>query len=155
MGPDKRNAMIVASLIGSMTIGATLLLWLEPPMPGWASNTLLMAESSRNVAEVQIDYVAAPADRDFFDCIIGPDGQCIWEPRSSHVRVAVIATNAPTLPQAQAETLLAVFGTLEQRHGLDLAQVWLHPASDARLHPELSEQAHDLCQLLLRKGIVR
>ena len=155
MGPDKRNAKIVASLIASMTIGATALLWLEPPMPGWSSTTLLMAESARGVEEVQIDYISAPADRGFFDCVIAPDGNCHWAPRSSTVRLAVVASDAQALPQPQAETLLAVFGTMAQRHGLDLARVWLHPASDARLHPELSDQAHDLCELLLRKGIVR
>jgi hypothetical protein len=47
-----------------------------------------------------------------------------------------------------------VFGSMTQRHGLDLRRVWLHPASDARLHPELPPAAHELCNLLVRKSIV-
>ncbi len=58
------------------------------------------------------------------------------------------------MPDAQCRTLLAVFGVMTQRHGLDLERVWLDPASDARLHPELPAAAHRLVALLVRKGIV-
>ena len=153
---DARNTRTVAFLIGSMTIGAAVLLWMEPPTPGWSSETLLMAESARAVDEVRIEYVMPDAAIDLADrdCAVLPSGECDWRPQGSRIRLAVIGSEASELSQAQAEMLLAVFGTLTQRHGLELERVWLHPASDARLHPELPAQAHDLCDLLVRKGIV-
>jgi hypothetical protein len=153
---DVRNTKTVVFLIGSMTIGAAVLLWLEPPTPGWSPATLLMAESARAVDEVRIDYVTpdGPIDPEECDCAVLPSGACVWRPQGSRIRLAVIGSEASELSQAQAQTLLAVFGTLTQRHGLQLERVWLHPASDARLHPELPAQAHDLCDLLVRKGIV-
>jgi hypothetical protein len=153
---DKRNALIVACLIGSMTLGAAVLLGLEPPTPGWSSGTLLLAESGYAVEEVQIEYGGpdAPVDPTAYDCAVLPSGECAWRPSGPRIRLAVIGSEAPRLPQAQAKALLAAFGSMTQRHGLDLDSVWLHPASDARLHPELPAQAHDLCDLLVRKGIV-
>jgi hypothetical protein len=153
---DTRNTKIVAMLIGSMTIGAAALLWLEPPTPGWSSATLLMAESVRPIEDVQIDYVEpgsaeGPAA---YDCVIAPSGQCTWRPQGPQVRMAVIGAESGRMTREQAEKVLAVFGSLSQRHGLDLERVWLHPASDARLHPELPAPAHDLCDLLVRKGII-
>jgi hypothetical protein len=151
---DKRNAKTVACLIGSMTIGAALLLWFEPATPGWSSNTLLMAESARPIEEVRVEFTAPDADAAAYDCRVLPNGQCEWRPRSPRIRLAIVGSDSPQLPRAQAETLLAVFGSLTQRHGLNLHRVWLHPASDARLHPELPAQARELCDLLTRKGII-
>lgn len=156
MSADKRNTKIVALLIGSMTLGAAVLLWLEPPTHGWSSGTLLMAENGPGVAEVQIEYVAEPdaelAGR--YDCLVLPDGTCEWRPNSPRVRLALVGSGEQPLPEEQCRTLLAVFGVMTQRHGLDLEQVWLDPASDARLHPELPAAAHRLVELLVRKGIV-
>jgi hypothetical protein len=153
---DKRNTKIVALLIGSMTFGAAVLLWLEPPTHGWSSGTLLMAESVAAVEEVRIEYVGdeAAGRAAAYDCLILPDGTCAWRPSGPRVRLAVVGAHDGPLPEAQCRTLLAVFGVLTQRHGLDLEQVWLDPASDARLHPELPAAAHTLVELLVRKGIV-
>ena len=139
-----------------MTFGAAVLLWLEPPTHGWSSGTLLMAESGPDVAEVRIEYVA---DRGAgrvveYDCLVLPDGTCEWRPNGPQVRLALLGSEEGPMPEAQCRTLLAVFGVMTQRHGLDLGQVWLDPASDARLHPELPAAAHRLVELLVRKGIV-
>lgn len=153
---DTRNTKVVAYLIGAMTLGAVILLWSEPPTPGWSAEALLMAESVRGISEVQIDYVAAddrlPAEE--YDCLILPDGACQWQPRGPRIRLGVVGSAGSRLPSAQARTLLTAFGAMTQRHGLDLRHVWLHPASDARLHPELPPAAHDLVRLLVRKRIV-
>ncbi len=151
-----RNTKVVALLIASMTLGAVVLLWAEPPTPGWSSGTLLMAESAQPVREVRIEYTDSEkiAETGPWDCIIRPDGQCVWQPGGEKIRVLIDGDGEARLSEAQARTLLAVFGSLTQRHGLDLHRVWLHPASDARLHPELPPAAHDLCRLLVRKGII-
>ena len=156
MTADTRNTITVAFLIGSLTLGAAILLWFEPPVPGWSSATLLMAESVPAIEEVQIDYAGPDVSIDpaAYDCLVLPNGECQWRPRDPRIRLAVVGSEAQRLSQPQARTLLAVFGSMTQRHGLDLRRVWLHPASDARLHPELPPQAHDLCDLLVRKGIV-
>ena len=139
-----------------MTIGATVLLWMEPPSPGWSPATLLMAESAHNVDEVRVEFVAADAlpEPGTYDCAILPNGDCTWDPQSAQIRLVVVSSDEPALPRAQAEMLLSVFGSLNHRHGLNLEHVWLHPSSDARLHPDLPAQAHDLCDLLVRKGVI-
>lgn len=157
MSADKRNTKIVAFLIGSMTIGAAFLLWLEPPVRGWSSGTLLMAESVPAIEDVRVEYVDtedATAGISGYDCVVLPDGACEWRPSGTRIRLAVIGRAGQPLPEAQSRTLLAVFGSMAQRHGLDLERVWLDPASDARLHPELPAAAHGLVELLVRKGIV-
>jgi hypothetical protein len=153
---DTRNTTIVAFLFGAMTLGAAILLWFEPPTPGWSSSALLMAESGRGVEELRIDYAGSGStvEPGVYDCVVYPDGRCDWRPRGAQVRLLVSGLGQQGLAPAQAEKLLAVFGSLTQRHGLDLERVWLHPASDARLHPELPVAAHDLCDLLVRKGII-
>jgi hypothetical protein len=156
MAGDKRNTVMVASLIGSMTLGAGLLLWLEPATPGWSPGTLLMAESVRAIEDVRVEYAppGAVIEPGKHDGLVQADGACEWRPRGPRIRLAVVGSESERLPQAQAKTLLAIFGSMEQRHGLELERVWLDPASDARLHPELPAQAHDLCRLLVRKGII-
>jgi len=153
---DKRNTKVVAFLIGSMTVGAAVLLWLEPPTEGWSATTLLMAERVPAIEDVQVQYAeqGAGLDPNAYDCVVWPSGDCRWKPRGSRICLAVMGSDAEQLPQPQAEKLLAAFGSMTQRHGVDLRRVWLHPASDARLHPELPPAAHDLCDLLIRKGIV-
>jgi hypothetical protein len=153
---DTRNSKTVVLLIGSMTLGAALLLWFEPPVPGWSSTTLLMAESAGTVEDVQVTYVwpQAVIDPAAYDCLVLPSGECEWRPRDGRVRLAVIGSGADRLTDAQAETLLVVLGSLTQRHELRLDRVWLDPPSDARLYPDLPPEAHDLCELLVRKGII-
>ena len=63
MSPETRNAKVVAILVGSMTLGAAGLLWLEPPARGWASSALLLAEHGDPIQTVHITY--APAGRPF------------------------------------------------------------------------------------------
>jgi hypothetical protein len=153
---DKRNTKVVAFLIGSMTLGAAVLLGLEPPTRGWSATTLLMAERVRAIEDVQVQYADPDAvvDPNAYDCVVWPSGECQWQPHGPRICLAVMGSGSQPLPHTQAETLLAVFGSMTQRHGLDLRRVWLHPASDARLHPELPPAAHELCNLLVRKSIV-
>lgn len=156
MSPETRNKRVIAILVASMTLGSIALFWLEPPTPGWSSSPLLMAETVRGLEEVRVDFAdrADGANSDEYDCVILADGECEWRPRGSRIRMLVIGSDADSMPDMQARTLLAVFGSMNQRYGLDLHSVWLHPLSDARLHPELSASAHDLCDLLVRKGII-
>ena len=139
-----------------MTFGAATLLWLEPVTHGWSSGALLMAESVPRVEEVRIEYAddGAAGHTVGYDCLVLPDGKCEWRPNGPRIRLALVGSEDAPMPEAQCRTLLAVFGVMTQRHGLDLEQVWLDPASDARLHPELPAAAHRLVELLVRKGIV-
>lgn len=156
MAGEKRNTHVIACVIAAMTLGAALLLWMEPESPGWSKTTLLMAESVPAVEEVRIEYLE-PLTREHletFDCLVLPDGQCDWRPRQGAIRLGVVGINAQPLSEKQKYTLLAVVGSLSQRHGLDIKRVWLDPSSDARLHPELPDGARGLAELLVRKGII-
>ncbi|MBU0640512.1 MAG: hypothetical protein KKB50_16740 [Planctomycetes bacterium] len=156
MAADTRNAKVVIALTVSMTVGAALLLWLEPTTRGWSPTTLLMAERGTRVHEVAIDYVppTAPLPAEMYDCIVYDDGDWDWKPRGSSIRLAVAGSTSQHLSEAQANTLLAVLGSMKQLRGLDLNRVRLLPESDARRRPELPPEAHDLCELLARKRII-
>ena len=156
MNPEARNTKVVAILVLSMTVGAAALFWLEPATPGWGQSNLLMAETDRGLQEVRVDFASFDDkfNGDDYDCVVLPDGECEWRPRGSRISLLVVGADAESMPTDQARTLLAVFGSMNQRHGLDLGGVWLNPVSDARLHPELPGPAHDLCDLLVRKSII-
>jgi hypothetical protein len=115
-----------------------------------------MAESVRAIEDVRIEYAKPDSviDGSRHDGVVLPNGECEWHPGGPRIRLVVVGSDSRRLPQAQAKALLAIFGSMTQRHGLDLDRVWLDPASDARLHPELPAQAHDLYKLLMRKGII-
>jgi len=156
MIPEQRNALVVASMVASMTLGAVTLLWLEPPARGWTSSTLLMAESVPVIDEVRVEYLEQLTSErvEQYDCIVLPDGQCDWRPSGGLIRLGVVGDSEQMLSDSQCRTLLAALGSMTHRRRLNLDQVWLDPASDARLHPELPSGAHCLVDLLVRKGVI-
>lgn len=157
MVPDSRNTRIVACLIASMTLGAGVLLWLEPASRGWAKGPLLLAENGRAIESVVISYARAdePVVPDDYGCLVFPDGQCEWRPDSTLLRVLVVGSPDEQLGDAQARALLMLLGNV--CHGRkDVASfVRLDPGSDARLVSDLPRQGQALTRLLVRKGIVR
>jgi hypothetical protein len=158
MTTDKRNTQVVACLIAAMTAGAALLLWLEPPVNGWSESTLLMAETVPAIAEVRVEFVQPLTHENLqnYDCILLPDGQCDWRPQGGEkLRLAVVGIPDEEMSEEQSRTLLQVFGSMTQRHALSLKNVWLDPASDARLYPDLAAGAHSLTNLLVRKGLIQ
>ena len=157
MVPDSRNTRIVACLIASMTLGAGVLLWLEPPARGWSQGPLLLAEDGHTFQGVVIDYSrpGEPVVPDDYGCLVFPDGQCEWHPNSTLLRVLVVGSPDAALADAQARALLMLLGNVS--HGRQDVASWvrLNPASDARLVSDLPPQARALTRLLTRKGIVR
>lgn len=149
-----RNTKVVALLIASMTFGAALLLWLEPSTPSWSSSPLMAG--AQRLDSVRVEYWpstrALPAD---FDCLIQLDGTCVSRAEGSEFRLLIAGGEAEQVPTEQARALLRVFSSISGRPGFASDTVWLHPASDPRLHPDLPPAAHDLCNLMLRKGLIR
>ena len=115
-----------------------------------------MAERAHPIRDVRIDYAenVETVLANQYDCVIRPDGTCDWRPQGGRIGLLVIGSRAGALSDDQSLALLAVLGAMHQRHRLDLERVWLDPASDARLHPELSPAAHELVNLLVRKRII-
>ncbi len=153
MPPLSRNAKVVVSLVTSVSLGAGVLLSTEPEFRQWA---VPPCDPQSPPSEVQIAWVPPerPLDPNRYDCLIYPDREPLWQPRGPRLHVAVVGTGQDRLPREQVRRLLAVLGGL-RRIGLDLSAFELEPESDVRLHPDLPPQAHDLCALLTRKGIVR
>lgn len=153
MIPLSRNAKVVVSLVVSVSLGTGVLLSTEPELRQWA---VPPCDPQTRPRQVQIAYV--PPERGVepgqYDCLIYPDREPLWQPRGPALHVAVVGTSQDRLPKQQVRRLLAVLGGL-RRIGLELSAFELEPASDARLHPDLPPQAHELCALLTRKGIVR
>lgn len=155
MVADSRNTKVVACLIASMTLGAGLLLWLEPATRGWSPAALLLAEDGTQIESVLIEYcvpgqAVEPAD---FGCIVFPNGQVEWHPRAAQLRLLFIGTDSDTLDPSQARKLLSILGNVAQGRPGVAEFIRLHPGSDPRLF-DLPAQCHALAALLVRKGIV-
>ena len=160
MNGDTRNTKVVVCLILAMTAGALLLLLLEPrPAPADVSATVpLTARAGTPVEDVLIEFAApdAGAARNA-DCLILPDGTCDWRAdglSGPRVRLAVVGSNANGLPDEQKRSLLAVLDNLRQGRAGRMLRVRLHPGFDARLRPVLPPEVRDLCDLLVRKGMI-
>lgn len=160
MAANTRNSKVVALLVGSMTFGAALLLWLEPQRPTWRESTPLLAQRGVTIQEVTIDYVREgdAVVRDNYDCVVDPDGACDWAPRGPAVRLLVVGSAGKVLPEKQAKSLLAVLANMSQAHQLDVrpnaGRVRLAATADAERDATLPAQARHLRQLLERKQII-
>ncbi|MBK8915935.1 MAG: hypothetical protein IPM64_15305 [Phycisphaerales bacterium] len=161
MAANTRNSKVVALLVGSMTFGAALLLWLEPRGPRWSGGAPLVAQRGQAIESVTIEYArdgdAVPLAE--FACAVFPDGSCRWEPRGGHVRMLVIGSAGAELPAEQARSVLAVFGSMSDNHSLDVrpsaGRIRLDPNSDPARRSDLPRQAQSLRELLARKQFIR
>ncbi len=153
MPPLSRNAKVVVSLLISVSLGTGVLLSTEPQMRQWAVPPW---NPQRPPSAVRIAYIPPEQtpEPEQYDCLIYPDREPLWRPRGAELQVAVVGSSEDRLPREQVRRLLAVLGGL-RRIGLDLSAFRLDPRSDVRLNPDLPPQAHELCALLTRKGIVR
>ena len=154
---DQRNARIVGTLIGSLTIGAGVLLWLEPRgVSGRTRASLLMMENQPAIEDVTIEFAGADEryDETVFDCILHPDGRVTWQPSSTSLRVLLVGSGGEHLAEAQAGELLRLLGLLSSERGLDLRRVKLSEESDWRHAPGLPLEARDLADLLVRKDFI-
>lgn len=163
MAADRRNTIVVIALILSMTIGARVLLWLEPSTPRWEGETLLLAERSRPVEDVVVSYVppSVPLEESLPDLgedesllMIYAEGEPYWEPRGSQVRMVVVGTEADELTHTQQATLLWAIRSMSRAARCDLIPLKLATDSDIRYNPHLPPQAVDLRDLLVRKRII-
>ncbi|QOJ15698.1 MAG: hypothetical protein HRU75_14065 [Planctomycetia bacterium] len=161
MAANTRNSKVVALLVGAMTFGAALLLWLEPRGPRWSGGTPLVAQRGQIIDSVTIEYArdgdAVPlAD---FACTVFPDGSCRWDPRTGHVRMLVVGSSGAELPAGQARSILAVLGSMSDNYALDVRpsaqRIRLDPGSDPTRRADLPRQAQSLRELLARKQFIR
>jgi len=168
MSSGGRNTSVVAALIVSMSAGAVVLRGLEkrlvPGKPHFKGSTLLMAERSLRVAEVEVNYVPPGQDPEVLGidsesgdsiCLITADGPPEWVQGGALVRVVVLGTDDEGAWSARRRVLLGTLGTLNQASGRDLVPVRLASGSDVHLTPDLPAQAADLRALLELKGIIR
>jgi hypothetical protein len=154
---DTRNSKVVALIIASLTVGAAILLWLEPPRRGWSRSTTLIAERGRPIESALIEF--APLDRPIspadYDCLVFPDGEHTWRPSGAQVRILVVGSGAERLATVQKRKLLSVLGSLNQSLGLDLSRVSLLAGAGASTDLDQPSEAGDLLELLARKGIIQ
>ena len=163
MTAGTRNAAVVFTLILSMTVGARLLIWLEPwpeKPPGHAL-ALLMAERATPVQDVEILYAASAAEAQALNqapdsfCAIDPAGNPeLCERRGPRIRLVMIGTGADKLADCQKLELLSTLCNLQKDNGLDLSRVRLAPESDVQRVRDLPPAAGDLRQFLVNKGII-
>jgi hypothetical protein len=166
MTTDKRNTAVVIALILSLTVGARLLMWLEPAKPQWKANPLLMAERGAGVQEIVIAYVASSAGADervdaylheggaSSLCVVYPDQRPRYWARGTSWDFLVVGSEADELEPRQKAWLLGALGSLVQPTGLERVRVRLSPDSDPELDANLPVQAVDLRELLVRKQII-
>lgn len=158
MSADKRNTAVVVALVLSLTVGARLLLWLEPGSPQWEGDTLLMAQRGGAVQQIDVHFAD---DRDalaemYIDerdslCVVYPNEEPKWWPGGPQVHLVVVGDHDQQLSQQQMAWVLGALGSLIQDSGQDLLPVRL---ADSATGPGLPPQAADLRSLLERKGII-
>lgn len=152
-----RNVRFVVVLFFSMTLGAAALRWMEAPPREWPERTLMMAATNEHFEDLTIEL--APADSAFttdaYDCVIAANGEAVWQPFQSNLRMLILVDKTGGLSKLQAENVLKVLGNMSIHGQLALSRVFIDPASDPRLNPHAPSAAHDLLSLLVRKGVIR
>ena len=156
MDGDTRNTKVVVWLILAMTAGAAILLWLEPGPDRTATAPPLTAVDGMPVEDVVVRYAdAGSADVRTADCVILPDGRWDWRPGGPHVDLVVVGSGTPDkLAGDQKRLLLSVLSGMTQARDGEVVSVRLDPDSDARAKPELPQQARELCEFLVWKGLI-
>jgi len=154
MNGDTRNTKVVVCLIVAMTVGAAMLLWLEPNVATPALTNPLAAVGGTPIEDVVIQY--APADQTpgpSAACVIPPDGTPEWHPASGPQLTLVVVGSEPAsaLREEQKKTLLSVLGGLAHGASGQAVRVRLHPESDTRVNRDLPRQAEDMLELLVEK----
>lgn len=153
---DVRNTKVVAALILTMTVGAAILLWLEPAA-GVRNDRLLMAARAGNFERGLIEF-ATPSDMfdlASVDCLIDAGGTSHWQPSGQLVRVIVRCEPNARLTDAQKRALLDVLGYMHRDGGLEGGRVQLASDSDPEMHANLPPAAKDLRSFLDLKGFIR
>jgi hypothetical protein len=157
MSADTRNTRVVIFLVVAMTGGVVILRWLEPGLPGYPPDTMLMAERGGAVEELAIEYVpaGAPFNREDYDYIV-EGGVCEqWQQSGPRVRMLVVGCRDRELEQQQCRKLLQVVGKMNQSYGLDLSRITLDLGSDPQQNPRAADGARRLRDLLVSKGIFK
>ena len=139
-----------------MTLGAGMLLWLEPATRGWQPSALLLAEDGSQFASVRIEYcvpgqAVEPAS---YGCIVFPNGEPEFHPIGKHLPLLYVGTDSPQQETEQARRLLEILGNIAQGRRSVAYFISLHADSDPRKIAGLPEQCRALADLLVRKGIV-
>ena len=151
-----RNQRVIAALIGSMTLGAAILLWLTgPAAASRSSNAMLIAQNAVAPRSATIELVTRVSETDLtaYDVVVRRDAAPAWNAHSADLRIAVVVPNGEPL-RDQKLGLLRVLGEA-QRQGLNLADISLDAGSDDRITAGLPRAAGDLRALLEQKGLIR
>ncbi|RMF83386.1 MAG: hypothetical protein D6744_04805 [Planctomycetota bacterium] len=157
MNPDTRNTVVVVALIASMTLGAWVLLELEPPAPGWSRNALLTADDGSHIEHVIVHYASAgtPPVAAEVEGVLYPDGTIDWRASGGVANVLVVSESDEQFSDVQARALLALLGNLSQ--GLSRAEpfVSLGSTCDFRANDSVRPAARQMAELLARKHLLR
>ncbi len=154
---DQRNAKVVVALFGALTIGAGLLLWMEPRYAGIRPGTpLLMMQGAATFESLEIEFLEAGrrfATQDY-DCLIPADGEVVWNPQNSALRLLVVGQK-DRLTTRQARQLNELINSLQQNNGLDPASIRLARGSDPRTSRAVPVGAQEMAALLRRNGMIQ
>ena len=148
----------MSALLGSLTIGAVLILWLEPRPTGLAAggSATLMASTKQRVEFATIEYLP-PGKHDVapYDCVIRADGVA-WTLRESNTnaRLAVLGVGGGTLSDGHRRQLLTGIGHLT-RLGLSPNKIRLAAGLRTDGAPLANPEAADLVEFLRAKSFVR
>lgn len=151
---EKRNANVVAMLVASLTVGAGVLLLLDPH-PKQASTTApLAAVSLGRVDALQIEWAEpGTAGIEGALCWIDSAGRVGWN-TSGKQRIVVVSERAG-LGDEQQRTLLTIVNYLNTHCGLPLDRISLGSANDPTVTGNVTTAATELHQLLRNKKFIR
>jgi hypothetical protein len=161
MKADNRNLVVVGALIGALTAGAALLLWLEPAKPRWQSERLLRAERRVPIEAVEVDYLSRDAALAALEQpgpdsigVVFADERPAFQFTGPRLRLLIVQSVDQRLAEPQQENVLATLAALAADAPQQRVSVSLAESADPGRNPTLPAQAHELRDLLTRKGLL-
>ena len=150
---EKRNANVVAMLVASLTVGAGLLLVLEPHSKTGPASTTLAALRGERVNSLVIEWAEEGSSIMRENALRIDSDATVSGSTDGEGRLVVFSARGG-MSAEQQESVLAVLKTLSESRGLSDRRVTVAYESDPTHHAQLPKGAHDLYELLVKKAFV-
>ncbi|MFN0137804.1 MAG: hypothetical protein ACKVS9_17000 [Phycisphaerae bacterium] len=147
---EKRNANVVAMLVASLTVGAGVLLVLEPHPKTDPAGTTLAAVRGDRVNSLAIEWAESGAPINLENAIWITDNGDMDGETGGDGRLVVFSSASEKMSQPQQQRVLSVIKSLSDKHGLPDRNVYLTAASQSAQQAG----ARALFELLRKKGFV-
>lgn len=150
---ERRNANVVAMLVASLTVGAGLLLVLEPHAKTGKANPTLAAVRGDRLDSLMIEW-AEEGTTIMLENAIRIDADAKVSGSTDTRGRLVVFSPRGGMSEDQQKEVLRVLKELSETRGLHDNRVSISAESDPNHHANLPKGARDLHNLLVKKAFV-